>query len=304
MTSVASELAAYQDEPRQMRSGAPGKRGVLEMRFERRGPRSVLARLHRRAPLLVQQALYWDEALPGLPCVYVITTSGCVLQGDRFAVSIDLAPGAMAHVTTQAATKIHSMDANHATQTQHFVLEEDSYLEYLPGVTIPHRHSRFATHTLATVAGSATLVTSEILMPGRKYHGDGELFEYDLYSSTTTAERPGVGELFTDRFVVDPAHDRVRGVGAMHRFDVLGTVVVVTPTACRDRIYDRVVSGDGGTTDDSCIDGVHRLPNDAGVIYRVLGMEPHEVKARIRAFWALTRWEVLGAAIPPAPLWG
>jgi hypothetical protein len=33
-------------------------------RFER----SALSVLHRRAPLIVQQALYWDEAVPGLPC--------------------------------------------------------------------------------------------------------------------------------------------------------------------------------------------------------------------------------------------
>ena len=70
-----------------------------------------LAHLDRRAPLLVQQALYWDEALPDLPCVFIITTTGCILQGDRFNIEIDLAPDTRAHVTTQAATKIHSMDA-------------------------------------------------------------------------------------------------------------------------------------------------------------------------------------------------
>ena len=42
---------------------APGKHGVLDIAFARRGDRSVLAHLHRKAPLLVQQALYWDEHL-------------------------------------------------------------------------------------------------------------------------------------------------------------------------------------------------------------------------------------------------
>ena len=75
-----------------------------------------LVHLDRRAPLLVQQALYWDEALPDLPCVFIITTTGSILQGDRFNIEIDLAPDTRAHITTQAATKIHSMDANYATQ--------------------------------------------------------------------------------------------------------------------------------------------------------------------------------------------
>jgi urease accessory protein len=298
----ARELAPYQDEPAQMASGAPGKHGVLQMSFDRRGTRSVLARLHRRAPLLVQQALYWDEALPGLPCVYVITTSGCVLQGDRFDVSIDLGPNAMAHVTTQAAAKIHTMDANYATQTQRFALADNAYLEYLPGPTIPHRHARFLTHTRATVASTATLLCSEVLMSGRKYHGEGEQFEYDLYSSTLTANRPDGDELFTERFVVQPKAHPVRRVGVMNGFDVLGTVIVVTPKERGDRIYEQVVANaDPGVT---CVAGASRLPNVAGLVYRVLGMERQEVQEKVRDFWALVRREVLGVSIPPIPLWG
>lgn len=298
----APELTPYQDEPKQMPSGAPGKRGVLEMYFERRGARSVLARLHRRSPLLVQQALYWDEALPGLPCVYVITTSGCVLQGDRFDISIELAADTMAHVTTQAATKIHTMDANYAAQTQRFVLADNAYLEHLPGPTIPHRQARFITNTRAIVASTATLLCSELLMSGRKYHRDGEQFEYDLYSSTLTADRPDGAELFTEKFVVQPSRHSVRRVGVMNGFDVLGTVVVVTPRENSDRIYEEVAAN--AAPGSTCAAGASRLPNDAGLLYRVLGMEHQEVQAKVREFWALVRRHVLGVSIPPVPLWG
>jgi len=75
----APELVGYRDEPAQMPSGSTGKNGALRLRFERRGERSALVDLYRRAPLLVQQALYWDEMRPTLPCVFVISTSGCVL---------------------------------------------------------------------------------------------------------------------------------------------------------------------------------------------------------------------------------
>src|ERR1700730_19356800 len=115
---TAPEFAPCREELKQMPSGAPGKNGVLDMSFVRERDRSVLAHLYRQAPLLVQQALYWDEHLPGLPCVYIITTSGCVLQGDRLDISITVGAGAMAHVPTQSATKIYQMDANFAAQTQ------------------------------------------------------------------------------------------------------------------------------------------------------------------------------------------
>jgi urease accessory protein len=234
--------------------------------------------------------------------VYVITTSGCILQGDRFDISIDLAADTMAHITTQAATKIHTMDANYAVQTQRLVLADNAYLEHLPGPTIPHRHARFLTHTRAVVASTATLLCSEILMSGRKYHGDGEQFEYDLYSSTLTADRPDGDELFTEKFVVEPRRHPVRRVGVMSSFDVLGTVILVTPREHRDRIYEQVVANAApGVT---CVAGASRLPNDAGLVYRVLGMERQEVQAKVREFWALVRQEVLGVSIPPVPLWG
>jgi urease accessory protein len=298
----APELAPYQDEPKQMPSGAPGKHGVLDMSFARRGDRSVLAHLYREAPLLVQQALYWDEHLPGLPCVYIITTSGCVLQGDRLDVSVTVGTGAMAHVTTQSATKIHQMDANFAAQLQRLVLAENAYLELLPGPVIPHRHSRFITHTWATVAENATLLTAELLQPGRKHHGAGELFEFDLYSSTLTASRPDGAQLFTEKLIAEPWRHPVRQVGVMGKFDVFANATLITPRRHADAIFEQVVPGADTSTD--CVAGASRLPHDAGLVYKVLGMETEPVKAKVRAFWNLVRRQVLGAPIPVARPWG
>jgi urease accessory protein len=298
----ARELARYQDEPRQMASGTPGKNGLLQMTFLRQGNRSVLTNLAWKAPLLVQQALYWDEHLPGLPCVYITTTSGCVLQGDRLDVSITVGPDAMAHVTTQSATKIHQMDANFAAQSQRLSLAGNAYLEYLPGPTIPHRHSRFITCAHATVASDATLLYAEILQPGRKYHAQGELFEYDLYSSALTASRPDGTALFTEKLLAEPWRHPVRQAGVMGPFDVFANVTLVCPQRHADIIFEQVVPG--ADTNSGCVAGASRLPNDAGLTYKVLGMETEPVKAMVRAFWQLVRQEVASAPIPAARPWG
>lgn len=276
--------------------------GALSMCFERRGDRSVLADLCRQAPLLVQQALYWDEHLPGLPCVYVITTSGCLLQGDRLDVSITVGADAMAHVTTQSATKIHRMDADFAAQSQRIALGERAYLELLPGPLIPHRHSRYVTDTRVAVAGSATLLSAEVLLPGRKYHGTGELFEYDLYSSELTVTRPDGTRLFTEKLVAEPWRDTVRRAGSMGTFDVLASVTLVTPRRHADKIFEQVAAGADAAA--QCLAGVNRLPHDAGLSYRVLGMETEPVHAKVRAFWDLVRREVTGAPIPGPRPWG
>jgi urease accessory protein len=278
------------------------KNGILELSFARRGDRSVLAHLYRQAPLLVQQALYWDEQLPGLPCVYVITTSGCVLQGDRFDISVTVGDDAMAHVTTQAATKIHGMDAGIAAQSQRLALAENAYLELLPGPVIPHRHSRFVTRTEAVVADSATLLSAELLQPGRKHHKGGELFEYDRYSSALTVSRPDGTPLFSEKLIVEPWRHPVRQTGVMGGFDIVANVILVTPPRHAATIFEQVASG--ANADAGCMAGPSRLPNDAGLSYKVLGMETEPVEAKVHAFWDLVRREVAGVPAPAARPWG
>ena len=95
----AAEFASFQDEPPQMASGTVGKTGFLRIGFERRGDHTILAELDRRAPYMAQRALYPDPAMPDQAWLFMITTSGCVLQGDRLALEVTLGPGARAHVT-------------------------------------------------------------------------------------------------------------------------------------------------------------------------------------------------------------
>jgi urease accessory protein len=296
-----AELAPYSDDAGSGRDVAATQQGRLEMEFARQGERSVLAHLHREAPLVAQQALYWDEHLPGMPCVFMITTAGCVLQGDRLDLSIKVRSGAMAHVTTQAATKIHQMNEGYAAQSQHLAVEDDAYLELLPGPVIPHRRSRFVTRTRAIVASSATLLATELLQPGRMHHGDGEIFEYDLYSSAFTAARPGSAPLFTERFVCEPRRHPVRSAGAMADFNVLATVILVTPPATADVVLERAEAGTNAAT--GCMAGASRLPNAAGLIYKVLGRETEPVKGNVREFWKLARRAVLGVPIPQPRSW-
>jgi urease accessory protein len=193
------ELAAFQDEPPQMKSGTVGKTGFLGLGFEHRDGRTILANLERRAPYMAQRALYCDPEMPGMAWVFLITTTGCLLQGDRLALDIALGPRATAHVTTQSATKIHSMEANFAAQTQSITLADEAYLEFLPDPVIPHRQARFVSDTRISVAPSATLLLSEIIQPGRKHHRPDECFGATVMSVSASAARPDGCNLFTEK---------------------------------------------------------------------------------------------------------
>lgn len=296
------ELAPYQDQPAQLPAAANGKVGVLRLRFERRGDRTILRDLYRQSPLLVQRALYWDEEMPGLPCVMILTTSGGVLQGDRLHLDVTVGASAQAHLVTQSATKIQEMDANYGTQTQNFTLDDDAYLEFLPEPVIPFRHSRFVTHTRMRLPESATVLYAEVLQPGRKYYRDGEIFAYDLFSSDLRAERPDGRRLFVEKFVAAPERFPIPRIGVMDRFHVFGNVVLLTDTERADRVYARtaVPVWDEETP---LATAVSRLPNDAGLVFKVLGQETEPVRAAVRGFCVAAREEVTGCTFPPVFSW-
>ncbi|MEV7328304.1 urease accessory protein UreD [Micromonospora sp. NPDC093244] len=304
MTSLdtARELAPYQDQPAQLPAASNGKVGILRLGFERRGDRTILRDLFRQSPLLVQRALYWDEEMPDLPCVMILTTSGGVLQGDRLHLDVTLAAGSQAHLTTQAATKIQQMDANYGTQVQRFTLGEDTYLEFLPEPTIPYRASRFVTDSRVCLPESATMLYGEILQPGRKHYRDGELFAYDLFSCSLRAERPDGRALFVEKFVVSPKEFGVARVGVMDRFHVFGNVVLLTNAERAARVFERTSTPvwDERTP---LASAVGRLPNDAGLIFKVLGQETEPVRAAVRAFCVAAREEVTGRTFPQAFSW-
>ncbi len=297
----AAELAGFQDEPPQMASGMIGKNGLLRLGFERRGSRTILADLERRAPFMAQRVLYPERSLPDLAWLFIITTSGCVLQGDRMALEVRLGPGARAHLTTQSATKIHTMDANYAVQTQHISLGDGAYLEFMPDPLIPHRRARFLGDTRIRLAETATLLYSEIIQPGRKHHRADECFGATLLSLATTATRPDGRLLFSEKLRVEPERRPLRQTGVMGPFDVLANVVLLTPKENADRVEARI---------DPRIDlgqglafGACRLPNDAGLIFKVLARETAQAKAKVRDFWGIVREEITGAALSPPFFW-
>ena len=297
----AREFAAFQDEPAQMASGTVGKNGLLRLGFERRGARTILADLERRAPFMAQRVLYPERSLPDLAWLFIIATSGCVLQGDRMALEVALGPGARAHLTTQSATKIHTMDTNYAVQTQHISLDEGAYLEFLPDPLIPHRRARFLSDTRISLAETATLLYSEIIQPGRKHHHPDECFGATVLSLATMATRPSGRLLFAEKLLVEPERRPVRQTGVMGPFDVLANVILLTPKDNADRVEARVeaaVDLEQGLAFGAC-----QLPNDAGLIFKVLTRETAQAKAKVREFWGMVREEITGTPLSTPFFW-
>lgn len=300
--SAAREMAPYLEEPKAMYVGAPGKHGYLELGFEidPRG-KCILRDLDRRAPLIVQQELYFDEEMPEMPCVYILSSGGPNVDGDRYQQNITVRKNAFAFISTGAATKLAEMRYNYSGLIQHITLEEGAYLEFLPEPVIPCHHTRFISDTRLQVHPSATVFYSEIFMGGRKYYAGGELFKYDILSVCTSGERPGGRQLFREKFIIQPELHSPRALGVMDGYDVFANVIVMTPKEHADAIYENTPA---------FIDrkrrlaaGITSLPNDSGLLFKVLGMEPGPVKKLVRDFCSTVRREIKGRPVPPEFPW-
>lgn len=296
------EMKPYLTQPKAMYVGVPGKMGYLNLKFElNKEGKSILRDLDRRAPLIVQQELYFDKELPDMPCVYILSSGGPNVDGDRYLQNITVKKNAMAFLSTGAATKLAVMKYNFSGMEQNFTVEEGGYMEFLPEPIYPCRHTRFACRTTARVHETATLVYSEIYMGGRKHYGDGELFEYDILSVTTEGRRLDDKPLYCEKFIIRPETEPVRLVGVMDTFDVFANVVVMLPEDKAEEVFAQT---------DAFIDrktplmaGITRLPNKAGLLFKVLGAEPGPVKKVVREFCSKVRRAVKGVPIPDEFPW-
>lgn len=298
----ARELEGYQTQPAQMRAAAPGKIGELRLGFTMRNGRSVLHDLYRVAPLLVQQALYWDEAMPELPICSIISVGGGILQGDRYKIDISVGAGACALVTTQSANRIHRMDANYASQHQSVTLESGAYLEYLPDFTIPYRGSRFINQSDIVLAEDATLLYGEMILSGRKHHREDERFGLDLLSVAVSVRRPDGRRLFAEKLLIEKGDPTLDFHAVMGGFDAFANIMCLTPPAIAERIKARceTVFPEAPAR---ALSGVSRLPHGAGLMLRVVGMESYDVRNEVRRFWRIVREEARGRTLPDGSFW-
>ena len=147
-TKYPHEVRAYLKNPPAMEAGAVGKQGkiALEFSLDKTGKKSYMSSWRRQAPLIVQQELYFDEQMPEMPCVYILSSGGPNVDGDRYEINLKINKGAFAHISTGAATKIAEMQHNHASMEQNIYVDENGYLEYMPLPVIPCKNSRYITN--------------------------------------------------------------------------------------------------------------------------------------------------------------
>jgi len=265
---VPSQFASFDGKISQMDVGKTGKIGFLKLTlgFDSQRNKTIITEQRSCVPLYVQRALYYDESIPSMAHLFVLSPSGGVLQGDRYRTDIELKNGAMSHITTQGATRIYKMNSNYATQMINLNVGKDCYLEFLPEQLIPYKNSRYYQKATFKVDDSATLVYSETIVPGRV--AMGELFDYDVCCLKTLCYDDKQEMKFHDNCILEPKKQTMNSLGIFGNKTVLSMMYVVTKKECVEELYE--IINQIFKDNDEIIGGASILPNNSGLSVRIL----------------------------------
>ncbi len=290
--------------------------GSACLTFAVRDGRTRLVRSRIRPPLAVQRALYLDDLLPGMAFVFLANPTAGIFQGDRQRITVEVQPGAKAHVTNQSASKIHAMPDSSASQDTNLAVADNAYLEYLPEPLIPFRGSRFRQETHITVSDTGTLLYADITAPGRVARG--EALDYDCLENRLTVSRPGGGPsdvepfcsvpLYHEAYRLEPRTSRLRTSAVLGKFDAptLGSLLIVTGIIPAPELAEKLRKVINSAAD-KC-EGISRelnlgatcLPGDCGVGIKVIGAETQAVKSALTMLASAARRLLIGAPLPPS----
>jgi len=290
---IPNEIQTYEAKVKQLGVGKSGKVGILDLELQKDSTgKTVVTRQFSQVPLQFQRVLYPENSLPEMAYLYVMSPSGGILQGDRYRTDVLLKNNAIAHMTTQGATSIYSMNSNFASQIVNITLDENCYLEYIPDQIIPYKNSRYYQKVNLSVHNNSTLIYSEILTPGRV--AMGESFEYDICYLRTHCKNQDKKLRFLENTKIEPKKQRLKDFGILGECIVVGTVYILTRK--EDVIeLENTINEDIRNTDGVSI-GTSILPDESGIVIRILGNRTDSIFDVIFKILKITRKKILGAS--------
>ena len=289
---IPEEIQAYDAKVKQLGVGKPGKVGILNLELQRRdgSDKTIVTKQFSQVPLQIQRALYPEVSIPEMAHLYIISPSGGILQGDRYRVDISLKNKAISHITTQGATRIYSMNSNSASQIINITLDENCYLEYIPDQIIPFKNSRYYQKVNIDIHDNSTLIYSEILTPGRV--AMGESFEYDICYLRTYCKNQEKKIRFMENTKVEPKKQKINEFGMLGNYTIVGTVYILTK---KEKIEDLENSMYKEITNTNLISvGISILPDESGIVIRILGNETDNIFDIIFKILEISRKKIIG----------
>lgn len=160
-------------------SDLPSWPARLDLRMERRGPRTFLSHLHHFGPLRVQKPLYPETAARA--DILLLHPPAGIAGGDRLDINLYLGTQAQTRITTPGAAKWYRTRGPRAVQSTTLQLADHAVLEWLPQENIVFDGARVHSTLCVDAAPAARLCGWDLWTLGRRAAGEhfanGELHQ-------------------------------------------------------------------------------------------------------------------------------
>lgn len=291
-TDIPAEFLAFSQDIGTLGVGTSGKTGVLKLVLKKDSTKNktVVTEQYSQVPLFTQKALHYDTANPAMAYLFIMSSGGGILQGDRYRTDLVLRNNAIANITTQGATRIYKMDSNYATQLLNIEVDKDCYLEFIPDQIIPYKNSRYYQKVNIVAHDSATVVYSEVISPGRV--AMGEIFSYDICCLRTVGKNPQGEIKFIDSSLLSPKTQKFSSLGILEGHTMFGTVYIITKNHI-EKIQEEVnqLFDNNGQVAGGC----SFLPENSGLIVRIVGNYFDDIKTTIYDVIRIVRKQILNS---------
>jgi urease accessory protein UreH len=251
--------------PHDTRTGAEiGRRAKLELRFVRRGGRTVLAHAYAEPPFRVGRC--FDEG-DGVHLILASSAPG-IFPGDRFEQSVVVEAGARVRLTSQSSLQVHpGPAASPAVVESRYEVQAGATLSCGWHPTIPFPAADFAQRIVVDVAGDGRLRWSDAMMSGRESRGerwqfgrlahelrlnrDGALQYLERYAIEPECDAPdarwaaGAANYFGTMFAFGHGHNRTSVDALQSQLETSGNVDAVADLLTGDLLLVRLMASHG-----------------------------------------------------------
>ena len=291
MLAMPDSAAVVTAQPVQV---GDGPRGRAEITFALDpGGGTYIRRQFVSYPYHVCRPLTFAGDPDGMATLYLQSCAGGIFRDDRLRENFCAEEGTSAHVTTQAATIVHSMDRGMARQEVMIEASADSLLEVMPDPFILFPQTRFANATHVRAHQSATVIVTDSFSC-HDPAGGGALFDWFHGDLVVRGWQGRV--LARDRFRIPGTAVAGRYPGITAAYASQGSVFVIHSGRTAE-LVDTLRTATAGI--DHIYAGASALPNGCGAWLRIMAPDAVGLRAAMTAAWQSTRRLLTGRL--PAP---
>ena len=264
-----------------VKSDSQAWKAQLNLGFEKRAGKSVLANRTQYGPLTVQRPFYPEGDVCHL---YLLHPPGGVVGGDELHINVVVAEQANVLITTPGATKFYKNTGKLAKQIQTLSILDKSSLEWFPqeNIFFDETHSQLTTHI--ELEKTAQFMGWEINCYGRPASKD--FFEQGYVDTQFKITRDGK-PLLLDRLKIDSV-DVLQSPVSLAGYPCFGTFIA---TQVSPELLEKAREAIAHISDDQKI-GLTMI--DDILVARCLSRYAEQVSTMFKLIWSTVRPEVLG----------